>query len=145
LEALELRPPQTEREFELYYDLRWRVLREPWKESRESARDEHENQAIHMMALIHGIVVGVGRLHFSAPHEGQVRYMAVEERHAGQGIGGRLLEELERHARLHNATRIVLNARENAVVFYRKHGYQLIDQSGTMFGSIAHWWMQKNL
>ncbi len=145
MEALELRPPQTEREFELYYDLRWRVLREPWKESRESARDEHENQAIHMMALIHGIVVGVGRLHFSAPHEGQVRYMAVEERHAGQGIGGRLLEELERHARLHNATRIVLNARENAVVFYRKHGYQLIDQSGTMFGSIAHWWMQKNL
>jgi GNAT superfamily N-acetyltransferase len=145
LADIELRAPETEREFELYYDLRWRILREPWTQSRDTARDEHEADAIHLMAWLGAIPVGVGRLHFNSPEEGHIRYMAVEPAYAGKGIGGRILEELESRARALGATRIVLNAREKAIPFYRKHGYELVDQSGTLFGSIVHWWMRKTL
>jgi len=39
-----------------------------------------------------------------------------------------------------------LNAREKAVPFYRRHGYQLMELSPTLlFDSIVHRWMWKDL
>jgi hypothetical protein len=38
---------------------------------------------------------------------------------------------------------VVLNARESAIPFYQKHGYQIIGDAPTMFGSIKHSKMQK--
>jgi hypothetical protein len=32
-----------------------------------------------------------------------------------------------------------------AVSFYRKHGYQLMDQSNTLFNLIPHWLMRKDV
>lgn len=142
---LVLREPRSEEDFKLYYDLRWRILREPWTQARESGRDEHEENAIHVMACDGDTLVGVGRLHFNSPGEAQIRYMAVEPQHWNQGIGGRILMELEERARLAGAERIVLNAREAAIPFYRKHGYAPADQSGTLFNSIIHWSMSKHL
>ena len=39
------RPPQSAEEFAAYYELRWRVLREPWSLPRGSERDELEGSA----------------------------------------------------------------------------------------------------
>lgn len=142
---VELRAPETERDFELYYDLRWRILREPRTHLRKSGRDEHEKDAVHLMAWAGETLVGVGRLHFNSPDEAQVRYMAVEEGFNGQGIGSIILQELERRAQAGGGKRIVLNARDRAVSFYRKHDYRLIDRSATLFESIVHWSMQKDL
>lgn len=142
---LVIREPCSEEDFRLYYDLRWRILREPWTQSRESGRDEHEKEAIHLMAFLGGVLVGVGRVHFTSPLEARIRYMAVEPQHAHQGVGGRILMELETRARRAGARRIVLNAREAATPFYRKHGYALVDQSGTLFDSIIHWSMSKRI
>src|ERR1700722_14599406 len=119
--GIQLREPKTEEEFQLYYDLRWRILREPWTQARESAKDEHEQDAFHIAAWEGDGLVGVGRLHFNSRDESQVRYMAVEEPHAGRGIGSLILEALEAEARRRGAKRIVLNARENAISFYRRH------------------------
>ena len=141
----ELREPKTKEEFQLYYDLRWRILREPWTQDRASSLDEHEGEAVRLGAWMGDKLLGVGRLHFNSPAEAQVRYMAVEEGHTGRGIGSLLLEELESRARRAGAMRVVLSARERAVQFYRKHGYELVDQSGTLFNSIVHWWMRKEL
>ncbi|MGI8741007.1 MAG: GNAT family N-acetyltransferase [Bryobacteraceae bacterium] len=142
---LAIREPRSEEEFELYYDLRWRILREPWTQSRESGRDEHEQEAIHVMAWRGDTLVGVGRVHFNSPAEAQIRYMAVEPQYSQKGAGGQILMELETRARRAGAERIVLNAREAAIPFYRKHGYALVDQSGTLFDSIVHWSMRKQL
>jgi GNAT superfamily N-acetyltransferase len=142
---ISLREPASGREFELYYDLRWRVLREPWTSERESGKDEHEADAVHLMAWAGEALVGVGRLHFNSPDEAQVRYMAVAPDGQGQGVGGLILAELERRARMAGAKRIVLNARERACDFYRKHDYQVVDRSGILFDAIPHWWMQKPL
>jgi GNAT superfamily N-acetyltransferase len=143
---IQLREPKTEEEFRLYYDLRWRILREPWTSARDSAQDEHERDAFHLIALQDGkLLVGIGRLHFNSPEEAQVRYMAVEKGHTGSGIGSRILEALEAHARQRGAKRIVLNARENAIPFYTRHDYELSDKSSTLFESLVHWRMKKEL
>jgi len=143
---IELRQPKTEEEFRLYYDLRWRILREPWTQSRESATDGHERDAFHLMALEGGtLLVGVGRLHFNSPEEAQVRYMAVESDRARAGIGSLILEKLEAHARAQGARRVVLNARESAVPFYKKHYYVQGGRASTEFEAVVHWRMMKEL
>jgi N-acetylglutamate synthase-like GNAT family acetyltransferase len=142
---IELREPKTADDFALYYDLRWRILRKPWTQDRESSKDEHESLAVHLMAWADSKLVGVGRLHFNTPEEAQVRYMAVEESYANRGVGTVILEELEGRAKRGGATRIVANARENALNFYKKHGYRLIDRADTLFDSLVHWRVVKPL
>jgi GNAT superfamily N-acetyltransferase len=142
---IEVREPKPGEETERYYDLRWRVLREPWTSARESCTDDHEGDAFHVAAWMGSRLVGAGRLHFNSPLEAQVRYMAVEPDCAGRGIGSRILRKLEEEARRQGAARVVLNARETALGFYGKHGYRLVDRSGVLFDSIVHWRMEKDL
>ncbi len=143
--ALEIRSPRGREEMEQYYDLRWRILRAPWAQGRGGERDEHEEEAFHVAAWAGGRIVGVGRLHFTAPHEAQIRYMAVESELQGRGIGGRILAELEQCARAAGAGKIVLNARDRAVEFYRQHGYRVMRPSEVLFDAIPHWQMEKAL
>lgn len=142
---IDVREPSDAAELENYYDLRWRVLREPWSQVRGQERDEHEAGAIHIGAWYQGRLVGVGRVHFFAAGDAQIRYMAVEPSMQGTGIGGQILEELERRAREAGAGRIVLNARDRALDFYRKHGYAVVHESEVLFNAIPHWEMEKML
>ena len=142
---IEIREPRTAQEIEAYYELRWRILREPWTQARESGKDEHEDNAIHLTAWAGERLVGVGRVHMISPDQAQIRYMAVETGDARRGVGSLILAGLEERAARLGARAIVLNARDTAVGFYRKHGYRLVDQSGTLFNSIVHWLMQKDL
>lgn len=138
--------PETPEEFENYYDLRWRILRAPWNQPRGSEKDNLEDEAIHVMVCETGrIPVGVGRAHFNSAIEAQVRYMAVEENYRGKGVGATVLEELEKRAADEGAQYIILNARDNAVPFYERYGYTVIKQSHTLFGSIPHFEMRKDL
>ena len=144
--SLEIRQPGNEQEFERYYDLRWRVLRRPWTQPKESEKDEHETEALHLTAWLGETLVGVGRLHLNSPEEAQIRFMAVEEGYMRQGIGGAILEALEANARIRGARWAVLNARDLAVKFYERHGYQRITtEAERLFDSIEQWRMSKNL
>lgn len=137
--------PQTKEEFEKYYDLRWRMLRKPWGKPRGSEKDEREDQSIHLMACKNNKnPVGVGRAHFNSPEEAQIRYMAVATAFQREHIGTRILQELEKQVQENGAKYIVLNARENAVGFYKKHGYHIVEKAHTLFGSIPHYKMKKS-
>ncbi|MCD6235565.1 MAG: GNAT family N-acetyltransferase [Thaumarchaeota archaeon] len=140
-----IREPKTREDFEKYYELRWRVLRAPWGMPKGSERDDRESESIHVMACVGDEVVGVGRLHLNSSEEAQIRFMAVAEGYRGRGIGGLILEELERRARLMGARRVVLNAREKAVHFYEKHGYRVVAKAHKLFNEIQHWKMMKEL
>jgi len=142
---LDVREPSNDSEFSQYYDLRWRILREPWTQSKDSERDEHESDATHLGAWQDGVLLGVGRLHFISPQEAQIRYMAVEQGQGGKGIGSAILVELERRAKQGGAVRILLNARETAMEFYSKHGYTVSGPSGVLFDQIPHREMRKDL
>ncbi|MBI4175756.1 MAG: GNAT family N-acetyltransferase [Candidatus Aenigmarchaeota archaeon] len=136
--------PKTGEEFERYYDLRWKILRAPWNQPRRSERDNLEDESIHVMCSGNSGVLGVGRVHFNSADEAQIRYMAIDESQQGRGIGGRILLELERRAVERGAKYVILNSRESAVGFYRRHGYEVAGDAPAMFG-IMHYRMIKNL
>jgi GNAT superfamily N-acetyltransferase len=139
--------PRTDEDFERYFDLRWRILRAPWQQPRGSERDERENESIHLMlrGADDGEVLAAGRVHLNSPTEAQVRFMAVDSRAQGQGLGSLLLRNLEERARAAGAQRVVLNARASSERFYLRNGYESIGPAATLFGEIAHVKMQKHL
>jgi GNAT superfamily N-acetyltransferase len=141
---VEVREPSTAAELERYYDLRWRILREPWTDQKESGLDELEDSAIHLMAWCGQRLIGVGRLHFNSADEAQVRFMAVEPDWRRKGAGSAILHKLERQAAKRGANRVVLNARQDAIEFYRSHGYAITRYAGALFG-IDHWEMRKTV
>lgn len=138
--------PQSKTEFDHYYDLRWRILRAPWQQPRGSERDRHDDNAIHAMALSdEGQIIGVARLHLINKTTAQIRYMAVEDRWQGRGVGDALLRELEQKARALGIQLIKLNARENSVGFYTKRGYQITGPGHLLYGEIEHQKLEKQL
>jgi N-acetylglutamate synthase-like GNAT family acetyltransferase len=141
-----IRPPATEYEFEAYYAFRWKILRQPWKQSRGSEKDACEDGAIHLAAWDEtGSLIGVGRLHRVSGNVGQVRYMAVDPAQRGHGVGKAILNELEFRAFQTGIQEVKLNSRQNAVQFYQKNGYQVLRPSETLFGTIPHFEMWKRL
>ena len=142
---IELREPKTEEEFEKYYDLRWRILRKPWTDEKQSGRDANERTAIHLTAWDGDKLVGGGRFYFLSSDEAQIRGMAVEHGYENKGIGSMILKGLEERAMQGGAKRIVLHAREGALEFYRKNQYHVVERSYTLFHSIVHWQMHKDL
>ena len=139
------RSPRDAAEWERYYDLRWRVLREPWAQPRGSERDSLDSEAVHAAIWDDDRPLAAGRLHFNSPAEAQVRYMAVDESCRGKGLGSRILATLEARAVEAGAELMVLNAREEAAPFYLRHGYEAIGSAGVLFGAIPHFKMRKRL
>ena len=145
-QTLELRPPRSPVEWDRYFELRWRVLRAPWDQPPGSERDDREDDSQHLALWdAAGTPLAVGRIHLNSPTEAQVRYMAVEPAFDGRGFGGRILAGLERAGSELGASRVVLNARELARRFYERHGYAVVGPADTMFGSIVHYRMEKQL
>lgn len=136
--------PTTEEQLAAYYDLRWRVLREPWNQPRGSERDELDEMAHHRMASDpDGRIIGVGRMHLNDAAEAQIRYMAVAADNRGQGVGRALVNHLESIARELGAKTLVLNSRDEVVGFYKRLGFSVIGVGPTMFGEVSHSRMEK--
>jgi N-acetylglutamate synthase-like GNAT family acetyltransferase len=138
--------PETTEEFANYFDLRWRILREPWQQPHGSEKDELEDISHHVMICDDtGQAIGVGRLHAASDSQGQIRYMAVANTHQGKGVGSMLLNALENIARENNFRSILLHAREIALPFYLHHHYTQLEKSHLLFNSIQHFKMIKYL
>ena len=77
-ELLILQSPRSPSEWDAYFDLRWRILRQPWGQPRSSERDSEDDSAFHLLLMdAAGKALACGRLHLTAPGEAQLRYMAV--------------------------------------------------------------------
>jgi GNAT superfamily N-acetyltransferase len=138
-----IRRPETQDDFDRYYQARWYILRRPWHQPKGSEKDELENVAGHIMALDGNMVVWVARLHIKEPGVAQFRYMGVDRRYRNRGIATGLLRALERIAKKRRARIAWFNAREPAVPFYEKCGYTIFEESYILFGCIPHWKMMK--
>ncbi len=137
---------ETSAEFSQYYQLRWELLRAPWGEAKGSEVDDIENQCFHALAADkNNKVIGIARLQFNSDSEAQIRYMAVSEQHQQSGIGSALLKFLESHAKELCYTNIVLDARESALGFYLRSGYEKIKKSYLLFNEIQHYKIQKTI
>lgn len=141
---IHIKQPETDSEFAQYYGLRWRILRAPWKQPQGSEKDAIEQDCHHVTACTDaGEIVGIGRLQFNSAAEAQIRYMAVEPEHEGRGIGRQVVAALEAIASDHGRRLIVLDAREPAVGFYQKLGYEVTAKSYLLFDCIRHHRMEK--
>lgn len=142
---IDIRPPKTEKELTDYYQLRWEILRKPSNEPLGSEKDSLESKASHIAAFDGNRLIGCGRLHYNSSDEAKVRFMAIDEAYQNQGIGGMILDRLEKNAQRHGTKYIILDARETAVDFYKKHGYDTTEASHVLFANIPHWRMKKNI
>ena len=124
IDNFEIRSPTSEEEWERYDNFRWQVLRKPIKMSHIPLKDNLEEASIHLMGVTsEGKIIACGRLHLNTSYEAQIRYMGVSEDSRRLGIGSKMLKKLEDDAIKQGANQIMLNARENAVPFYKSLGY----------------------
>ena len=137
--------PQSRDDFEKYYALRYEVLRRPWGQPAGSERDGEEDTSVHAFITEKGEVLAVGRLQFVNETSAQVRYMAVDPRQQGRGLGKAVLGYLEKKASAAGRTKIILHARQNALQFYQSCGYSIKEKSHLLWGEVQHWLMEKEL
>ena len=141
-----IKQPETPEEFAQYFDLRWRVLRAPWQQPAGSEKDRLEDTCIHIMACNeNNTILGVARLQFNSDNEAQIRYMAVDPAHDKIGVGRQIVSALEAIALENKRNTIILDAREPAVGFYEKLGYEVTEKTYLLFDCIQHFRMQKNI
>ncbi|ELY96012.1 GNAT family N-acetyltransferase [Natrialba taiwanensis] len=83
-----------------------------------------------VVAVVDGSIRGFGSLVVAAPEAdeatAEVTAVYVHPSVARKGVGSRIYESLERRARERDATALELTASQNAVAFYRSHGYERI-------------------
>lgn len=90
-------------------------------------------------------VLGVCRLQFNSLTEAQLRFMGVQSDIQGLGIGKKLITYAEQKAKQQGASKMILQAREIAVEFYKKCGYSIVEKSFLMWDEIQHYLMAKDL
>lgn len=140
---IEIRIPRSNSEWQAYYDLRYRVLREPWQQPKGSERNELDAVSVHLACFDIDVLVGVLRIDTENKDFAQVRFMAVDTAAQGKGIGKRLMQTAEEKVQLLGYKKIMLQARENALPFYLKLGYKRLEKTHLLFGEIQHWRMEK--
>ena len=140
-----IKSPETELEWEKYFNFRWEMLRKPLGMSKDTIKDELEDRSFHLIAVNYKKeIIGSGRLHFNNGNEGQIRYMAVTNSIQRKGLGSEIVLELENIAKNEGIQEMVLNARENAINFYLSLGYKKKEPYKSDTG-IPHITMRKKL
>lgn len=138
--------PEDTEAWQQYLDLRYRMLRQPWGQSRQSTTDEGEARSLHVLISdAENQALAAGRLEFVAEGQAKIRSMAVREGEQGKGWGRVIIDTLEAEARRHGITELLLDAREHAVGFYLRLGYADLGPSYLLFGQIPHRRMGKKL
>ena len=142
---IEIRVPKNEVEWEQYYDLRYRILRQPWNQPQGSERNEGDETGLHFALYENEIIKAIARLDINDEKSAQVRFMAVETEIQRKGYGKQVMLAIENYCKTKNISEIILHAREIAIPFYESLGYQLVEKSHLLFNEIQHFLMIKKI
>ena len=140
-----IREPQTEAEWENYFDLRYRVLRAPLNQPLGSEKNEGDSTGVHFALYENGILKAIARLDQAEPKIAQVRFVAVESNVQGKGYGKAIMLATEKAASDRGDSKMILHARDYAVDFYLKLDYRIIEKSYLLFDVLQHYLMEKKL
>lgn len=140
-----IRTPETEQEWEAYYDLRFRILRAPLNQPVGSERNEGDATGKHFALFENQTILAVARLDLMAEQSCQVRWVAVETNLQGQGYGKAIMNAVETKAKELGCTTVMLQARDYAVTFYEGLDYKIIAPSFKLFDVLQHFEMRKQL
>ncbi|MES2761519.1 MAG: GNAT family N-acetyltransferase [Bacteroidota bacterium] len=135
----------TQEDIDRIIDLRYDILRKPWSQPKETSTDGMEESAINAYIENKSQVIACGRLQDNGGGVVQIRYMAVDAYYQGKGLGKLILAKLEEEAQEINLQTIELQARENAVEFYKSQGYAVKETSFKLWDIIQHYLMMKEI
>lgn len=142
---VEIRTPSTSSEWEKYYDLRYRVLRQPLNQPLGSEKNEGDETGIHFALFDSDNLVAIARLDNATSPVSQVRFVAVETHLQGKGFGNQIMAATGERSKSMGCEKVILHARDYAVPFYEKLGYTLIEPSYKLFDVLQHYLMEKKL
>jgi predicted GNAT family N-acyltransferase len=119
-----LRFASTTQDREAAYDLRRAVFEVEQGVPRPLDRDAHDFNADHVVVLDGGgACVGTGRMVRVDSRTCHIGRMAVARSHREHGVGGKVLEALERMALLRGISEVVVHAQLPAETFFARRGY----------------------
>ena len=140
---MEIRGPQTESEWEAYYDLRYRVLRKPLDQPLGSERNDGDATGIHFALFEGEKIMAIARLDQAGEHISQVRFVAVDSAAQGKGYGRMIMEAVEEKSQGLGNKKMILHARDYAVDFYLRMDYAVLEKSYKLFDVLQHYLMEK--
>jgi ElaA protein len=118
----EIRPARDRSEIDAALALRYEVFCLEQGVSLDEERDGRDDEALHLVVVDRGEVVGTCRL-LAEGSEVQLGRMAVAASHRGRRLAAALLVEADAQARDLRARRIVLAAQLTAQAVYDRAGY----------------------
>ena len=86
---IKIRLPESEEEWGNYYDLRYRILREPLNQPRGSERNEGDESGIHFALYDGDELKAIARLDEHSMDVAQTRFVAVEKNEQGNCFNAR--------------------------------------------------------
>jgi len=140
---MEIRSPKTELEWDEYYHFRYKILRAPLGQPLGSERNEGDASGHHFALYEDGKLYAIARLDTSGEGVSQVRFVAVDPNIHGKGFGRKIMAAVEQSSINKGNSKMILQARENAVEFYKRLGYTLVEESYLLFGQVQHYLMEK--
>lgn len=144
---IQIKTPLTREDFKAYYDLRYRILRQPWAQPRGTEKDDYEPISQHFMAVDTDTdeVVGVIKIYEKEEGVGCFSHMAVVSLRQRQGIGQMLMDAVEDHARNMGYRTIGCYSRLNTTLYFEKAGYRIAGLPTHYFGTTQVVWMEKEV
>jgi predicted GNAT family N-acyltransferase len=139
----EVRPARDADELRAALALRHEVFVVEQRVPIEEEIDEHDETALHLVAVEDGRVVATCRVVMDGG-TAKLGRVAVAESARRRGLASRLLDEGERHARALGARRIALAAQTGALGLYERAGYTPYGER-FMDAGIEHLMMEKAL
>jgi len=130
--------------YSLEIELRARLLRAPLGLTFASEELEAESAELHFALVDQGQVRACAVIVPLSSDLAKLRQMAVHENYQRQGLGSSLIRQIEPALQQRGFQHIELNAREEAVDFYQRLGYQTVGDRFMEVG-IGHWKMHREL
>ena len=117
---MDIRTPKTDLEWEAYFELRFKILREPLGQPLGSEHNDGDKIGEHFALFDEGKLRAIARLDVHSEGVSQVRFVAVDTSLRGKGYGRLIMDATEEASKVQGNSKMMLQARENAVDFYLK-------------------------
>jgi N-acetylglutamate synthase-like GNAT family acetyltransferase len=142
-----IKTPQTRDDFKAYYELRYKVLRAPWGQPKDTEKDDYEPISQHFMAIddANGKVVGVIKMFEKTVGVGWVSHLAVDPGYQKKGVGRLLMDSVELAAREKGFHVIGCMSRLNTTAYFERMGFRTAGLPTHYFGTTQVLWMEKEL
>jgi predicted GNAT family N-acyltransferase len=139
----EVRPARDAAEVRAALDLRHEVFVVEQRVPLEEEMDEHDDTALHLVAVEDGSVVATARVVMDG-ETAKLGRVAVAASARRRGIASQLIAAGEAHARVNGAARVALAAQTGALALYERAGYTAYGERFLDAG-IEHLMMEKTL